>query len=115
MKNYLIESLNDVFKDDFNEGEGDHVNCYTMEAKISAKNHKEAIKLFCENKLGYPVKIEDIKPDEEYKDSFWYSWTVGKDNILATKAEIEEWRKGKHTLYSNNARISVYALIELNI
>jgi hypothetical protein len=104
---YLIKTYFDVYEDDYNGGEGKHVNQWAWESKHDAiesalQQHFEQLGLSYDAQYLY---------DEDHIRS--YSWTVDEDCCEATEKQIEQWRQGKMQLYSMHASIKIYKLEEL--
>ena len=113
MKSYRINSLHDIYLDDFIEGELENFNCYTMESIINAKNPKDAIKKYFEDILNYTFKIENA--DTQSKTILHYYNLVDDDNLEANEDEIKDWQRSRKKLYSNNTTLTIYELIQVEI
>ena len=113
---YYIASTHCIYEDDYNEGEEENVNYYTLKAIVIAENAKQAISKYFENTLSYSFSFENAMIDEEKTNILFYSNLVDEDNAEANKAEIEAWKQGNKKLYSDNARIEINILnaIDLN-
>jgi hypothetical protein len=111
MKKFQINTIHNVFVDDFKTGEGDFANGYTMEATIKAETPMEALKLYFEKELYYVFKEDNLSVDD-YID---YSVMVDADNGEATPQEIEWWKDGKITLYANNISIEIFELNKVTL
>lgn len=116
MRNFYITSFHDIYEDDFNEGEGKHVNTFDLKGNIKAENPIEAVKTYIQEVAGYDVSDDatiDVH-DERPNVAFWGA-TVDNDNVQASESEIERWKEGKMKLYSDHMEITVQELIECNI
>jgi hypothetical protein len=104
---YLIKTYFDVFEDDYNEGEGKHVNQWAWES-----NHKaieSALQQHFEQ-VGLSYDVNYIYEDDGMRH---YFWTVDDDSNEATEKQIEQWKQGKIKLYSLNANINIYKLEQI--
>jgi hypothetical protein len=120
MKKYYIESTHEVYIDTYNEGEGKHVNSYTQKAMISAENQREAIQKYFENELYFDFNFQHASIDHEEGlneniNTLHYSNLVDDDNAEASKSEIEAWKRGVVTLYSNSTYLTIFELTEVKI
>lgn len=114
MKKYRIKSEHTIHVDDYNEGEQEYINFQTHSAVLSAKNPIEAIKLYFEKELYLSL---DIKCSDTNEDNlvFYYSNLVDLDNCEASERQIERWKKGELTLYSNSTSLTIEELIPIRI
>lgn len=115
MKTFKIVTIHDVYIDDFEEGEGKHVNCYDIESTVKAESVKEAIKEHYEKHLGFSFSFEHCNYDEEEKNRLDYSNLVDSENSEANEEEKKLWKKGKKTLYANNTTCTVYELTPVEL
>ncbi len=108
-KKFFIETLHSVYVDSFEDGEQENVNYYKLNGFISAGTTKQAIEKYFENVLFYNFKFEDC---DIYDGFLNYSVLVDVENSEATKSDIELWKKGEKTLYSNNISLSISILLD---
>jgi hypothetical protein len=102
MKTFKITSLHSVYKDNFNEVEGENVNNYDISEEIKAINLKEAIKKYVDEVLCYSFKFKNAHIDEEQK-CLHYSNLVDIENIevLPNEYKYNQWQNNKLELYAN--------------
>ena len=112
---YYIQSTHSIYEDDYNEGEGENVNYYTLKGIVIAENAKEAIKKYFEDTLYYNFSFENAMIDEEKTNILFYSNLVDEDNSEASEAEKEAWKQGNKKLYSDNSRIEINILSEIDL
>ena len=110
MIEYLIKSYHEIYVDDYNEGELDHVNSYNMTAFIKAPDVGSAIQQYIENCLYYKFNHEylDISGDDM---SSYYDVLVDEDSNEITENERELWKQGELKLYNNQIRIEAYIVL----
>jgi hypothetical protein len=104
---YLIKTYFDVYEDDYNEGEGKHVNQWAWESKHDAI--ESALQQHFEQ-VGLSYDVNHMYEEDGMRN---YSWTVDEDCCEATEKEIEQWKQDKMKLYSLNANIKIYKLEEI--
>jgi len=104
---YLIKTYFDAFEDDYNEGEGKHVNSWDYQSEHDAI--ESALQQHFEQ-VGLSYDVNFICEDD---GSRYYSWTVDADSIEATQNEVEQWKQGRKQLYSLHANIKIYKLEEI--
>jgi len=113
MATYKINSMHDIYIDDYIKGELENVNYYTMEGIINANSPKDAIKQYFDEILGYKFKIEYA--DIVNKNILHYSNLVDENSLEATEEEINQWEKSTKKLYSNNTTLRIYELVQVEI
>jgi hypothetical protein len=104
---YLIKTYFDVYEDDYNEGEGKHVNQWAWESKHDAI--ESALQQHFEQ-VGLSYDVNYIYEDDGDR---YYSWTVDEDCCELTEKGIEHYRQGKKQLYSMHANIKIYKLEQI--
>ena len=104
---YLIKTYFDVYADDYNEGEGEHITTWTHESEHDAI--ESALQQHFEQ-LGLSYDVNLLLEDDGNR---WYLWTVDEDNNEATESQAELWKQGKLNLYSMHANIKIYKLEEI--
>lgn len=104
---YYFKAFCDVYEDDYEEGEGGHVNSYKVKDEVSASSLKEALKEFVENSL-YFTYYDGMNFDDISEGYVSASFLVNSNNEEASENEIDMWELGELTLYSCNAHISCY-------
>ena len=120
MKTYFIESVHDVYIDDYNEGETTHVNFYDIKQNVKAENTREAINKFFEKILFYKFNFENAiitneEDENEPVNRLEYSVLVDEENNEASEIDIEKWKKNKKTLFANNITIYINELQPVRI
>ena len=110
MNEYLIKSYHNIYVDDYNEGEGYHVNSYNMTAFIKAPEVGNAIQQYIENCLYYKFNSNYLDTSGDDISSY-YDVLVNKDDAEATENERELWKQGKLKLYNNQIRIEAYVVL----
>ncbi len=120
MKRYYIESTHEVYVDTFEAGEDHYCNGYNHQAMIEAENQRDAIQKYFENELYFSFNFEHANIDHEEGinekiNTLHYSNLVDKDNAEASKSEIEAWKRGEITSYSNNTFLTIFELTEVKI
>lgn len=115
MKKYQIQSIHTVFIDNYENGEGNQVNLYSLNKIIKAETPKEAIIEYIKDFLYYDISPEHLEKDEEKPNVIHTGALVDEDNSQATERQIEDWKKGLINLYSNNIYIVIEELKEIEI
>jgi len=120
MRNFKIISNHTVSVDNYNEGEQENVNNYSLNATIKAENPRKAIELYFENELFYKFNFENSfipheEEDEAEENILIYDVLVDFDNEEASERRINSWKKGKETLYNNNIFITIFELNSVKI
>jgi len=115
MRNFKITTYHDVLIDDFNDGETDYVNGYTISYEVKAETPKEAIEKYYKEVLGFSFNFDYCEKGEENKNTIFYSNLVDDDNFEATEREKSLWEKGKKTLYANNTTCIVEEIVSVEI
>lgn len=114
MKNYIVKSFHEIFVDDYNEGEGKHVNGYALSGEVQANNPKEAITAYLRDNLGYNLDFNNCEVSPEEGNLVQTSCLVNNDNIQPTNSEVKQWEAGNVELYSNRIDMFVYEVTEVN-
>jgi hypothetical protein len=117
MEKYKLVSIHHVYKDDYTEGEGEMVNNFVLSEEIEAENPKDALMKYFDF-LGCEVTDEDIESmakDTDEDGIYHWSKQVDKDNCFVTPDEVEQWKRGKLTLYSDNFSVFIYELTRVSI
>ena len=114
MKTFKIHSANDVHIDDYEQGELDRVNGYTVTNEVEANVVWEAIEKYCETTLYYDFKQDNASKIDVVEYLFFYSVVVEVENLEANERQIEKWKQGKEKLYSSNITITVLKLQKLS-
>lgn len=104
---YIIKTYFDVYEDDYNEGEGEHITTWTHQSEHNAI--ESALQQHFEQ-LGLSYDVNLLLEDDGNR---WYSWMVYEDYCQATDKEIQLWKQGKLNLYSLHANIKIYKLEEI--
>ena len=106
MKTYKITTQHDVYIDTYENGEGKHVNSYTLTSECKALNYQDAIIKHFNNTVFLPFDFQHADIDKE-QNLIFYSHLVDAENLEPYKEDIEKWKKGEKELYSNNIIISI--------
>ena len=112
MKTFKIRSAHDIYIDDYEQGELDRVNGYTVTNEVEANDVWEAIEKYFETTLYYNFKKDNASKSDEVENELHYSVLVDVENLEANEGQIEKWKQGKEKLYSNNITITVYKIIK---
>ena len=111
MKTFKIHSAHDVYIYDYEQGELDRVNGYTVTNEVEANDVWEAIEKYFETTLYYDFKKDNASKSDEVENELHYSVLVDVENLEASENQIEKWKQGKEKLYSSNITITVYEII----
>ena len=112
MKTFKMQSAHDIYIDDYEQGELDRVNGYTVTNEVEANDVWEAIEKYFETTLYYDFKKDNASKSDEVENELHYSVLVDVENLEANEGQIEKWKQGKKKLYSNNITITVYKIIK---
>ena len=115
MKTFKIRSAHDIYIDDYEHGELDRVNGYTLTNEVEANDVWEAIEKYFETTLYYDFKKDNASKSDEVENELHYSVLVDVENLEASENQIEKWKQGKEELYSSNITITVYEIIETSL
>ena len=115
MKTFKICSAHDIYIDDYEQGELDRVNGYTVTNEVEANDVWEAIEKYFETTLYYDFKKDNASKSDEVENELHYSVLVDVENLKASENQIEKWKQGKEKLYSSNITITVYEIIETSL
>lgn len=111
MKQFIVYASHDIYEDSYTEGELGHVQSYDSQYQIvKAATAEEAVGMFVKSHIGN-VELEDIS--FEFDNAFT-SVLESKDGYQASASEIEMWKAGKCTLYSNNVSMRVYEMTKIS-
>lgn len=122
-KIYRIKSLStDVYEDDWEDGEGEHVNSWSGSDVLGRKMYKEfsslgdILKMLNDEYLYIWKDADNIKnwaifDDPDLKDEIRFDCdtTVDVDNSPADESDIESWKKGKKKLFNAHSVLYVTA------
>ena len=103
---YFIKSLHTIHKDDYNEGEGEYIHEYNLNAFITAETPKDAIIKYFDKELYLSFDIDKSFYEED--GILHYSNLVDQDNTEPSEYKINLWKEGKKTLYVNNTEIHIF-------
>ena len=120
MRTFSITSIHDVYVDDYNQGELEHVNWYKLQEIVSANDTKEAIQKYFNDYLFYDFDIDHayiphIEDESENKNVLHYSVLVDVESCQASSYDVVSWKEGRLKLFSNNINIIIQELIEVEI
>lgn len=120
MKTYIVKTMHDVYVDDYNEGEGKHVNSYDLKEEVKAETPQDAVQQYFEKHLGYKFAINNAYiPHKEEEDApknvLHYSVLVDEENVEASKEDIKLWQEGKKELYSNSIYLIIHQTIKAEV
>ncbi len=96
-----------VFKDSYEQGEGEYVNAWTDVVDFHDVTPKEAVEQMFSNNVGYELDWKNINVDDEDSNCFDYSVMVDKNNCEASQGEIDSWKEGNMKLYVSQLRVTV--------
>lgn len=114
MKNYIVKSFHKIFVDDYNDGEGKHVNTYALSDEVQAENPKQAINKYLQDCLGYNLDFNNCEVNPDDKSNVQTSCLVDSMNLQPDNRIYEQWKSGKVELYANYIDLFVYEVIEVN-
>lgn len=114
MKNYIVKSFHEIFVDDYNDGEGKHVNTYALSDEIQAETPKQAINKYLQDCLGYDLDFNSCEVNPDDKSNVQTSCLVDGYNIQPTNSEVKQWKAGNVELYANYIDLFVYEVIKVN-
>jgi len=115
MKKYLIKSSHHIYLDDYNKGELEWINCYTLDSFVTAPNAQNAIQKYIQDDLNYKFDRDYLYEDGESINVGHYDVLVDEANEEATEYEIELWKAGKRKLYNNHIKLEIYEMKLVNI
>jgi hypothetical protein len=119
MNQYSIQSISDVCVDDYHEGQGDTTNWYKYDNIIMAKSPLEAVKSFVEYMFDISFNSEDFMLDSEKNNVIHTGFSVKIDEdgheLKPSDEDIELWKEGRKTLYTNNLTIHVKELVPADL
>lgn len=110
MKVFFITSIHSIFVDEYNEGEQENVNNYTLESTVEAVDYKEAVNKYLQENIGFNL---DFNNCEVENDTIYTSCLVDSENMQPTQTELKEWESGNLRLYSNNITLLVSELVSV--
>lgn len=116
MKTYSIVSIHEVFEDNFENGEGKHINTYDLNEVIKADNVQDAINKYLEYTVFTELQFKDL----EISDCGNFLNTERLVDIKsedATNKEIESWKQGKIKLFNEIIHLNaleVFELVQIN-
>jgi hypothetical protein len=112
MKKYQVEIHTDVYEDNYSEGEGQSVSCFTNDYTVNSESPMSAVGEAL-SKLGYSFNASLSAINDENDNQVWYSNLVDVDNIEVNEGEnqYDDFKEGKINLYSANHSIFVYELV----
>lgn len=97
----------DVYEDDFEEGEGKHVNSFSGEVNKIFGSIDDLLKYIGDRITYEDAKKENFSVNDDGRIDT--SVLVDSENSPASKSEIEKWKNGELKLY--NANYSFYVLL----
>lgn len=98
----------DVYEDDYEEGEGAHVNSWSE--KTDKRFYKNVKELIADIGMYFAFDIPTLYYDRDGQQ-FIFDALVDKDNIALTDSECEEWKQGKMKAYALRIEIPVTVCI----
>lgn len=114
MKNYIVKSFHEIFVDDYNEGELNHVNGYALSDEVQADNAQEAVNKYLQGNLGYDSDFKNCEVNPDDKTIVQTSCLVDVDNMQPRNRDIELWKRGEVKLYVNHINMTVYEVNEVS-
>ena len=112
MKTFKIHSAHDIYINDYEQGELDRVNGYTVTNEVEANDVWEAIEKYFETTLYYDFRKDNASKSDEVENELHYSVLVDVENLEASEKDVQLWKRNLKKLYSNNITITVYEIIE---
>lgn len=112
MRKFKVTTSHTVYIDSYKQGEGKHVNFYTLKSEVITHTIQEAIQEHFNNTVYLPFDYSKCDADEANEAIFW-SNLVDENNEEPSKYDIEKWKKEEKELYSNNSYITIHELIRL--
>src|SRR5690606_9568828 len=102
-------SNHEVYEDSYENGEGDFVNTYCEEGIYNTDTWKEAV--------DKHLHLFDLNHTqcEILEGTLFTGCLVDNYNNPPSGQEVEEWRMGKCTLYTNNISITVQELVDIEL
>ena len=110
MATYKVQTNTEVYIDDYDQGELDHVNSYGESYQVMAKSPKEAIELVITKYLYF-----DLGEGLNLDDTPSFSTLVDVDNAELSKGELAKWKRGSFKAYSNYTTFEVYELVKREV
>lgn len=117
MKKYKLKSIHYVYEDDHNEGQGKMINNFVLFEEIEADSPKDALMKYFDF-LGCKVTEKDVESmAKDADEDGMYNWSkqIDKDGCFVTPDEIEQWKRGELTLYSDSFSVFIYELTRVSI
>jgi len=115
MKQFYFNINATIYKDDYNEGQGNQVNFWQLKELIKAENLTLAIEKLFETVLYFSYKkefaqIQDC--DDSINNVLEYSNLVDENNceILESDKKYQDWKAGKIILYGCDLSIEIFEL-----
>ena len=110
MKYYITYEC-DVYEYDYENGEGNMVNCWADKFTSNKNTPTEAVEELFEKHLFYKLNKEYLDDDEMVS----YPVCVDVNNEEASEEDIEEWKSGKLDLYTNYIRFEIFELKKIDL
>ena len=115
MKQYYIKATIEVYTDNYQEGQGKCVNCWTDSSTINAEKPIDAVESFFEKVLYLSFQEENAHIDDESNgvNVLMYSNQVDEDNseVLDGSSKAEAFKNGEKDLFVANSYIQVFELV----
>lgn len=111
---YQARIYNDVYKEDYKDGESEQVNSWTETLTAKTKDElKEQIE-FATNSDWKNIEQNDAN-EYDHATEYWSGYSANANNYPASESEIAEWKKGKKELYSVHCHILVSEVKESKV
>lgn len=115
MKTFKINNHVEVYKDSFENGEGDHVSGWQHSATVAAETPMAAIQNFFDKELYFSFNEENanVYVEDNGKNVLFYSTLVDQDNceVSQTSGDYENFKNGKIDLFVAHSRITIFELV----
>jgi len=114
MKNYYIKAEINVYEDNYEQGEGSHVNCWHNNTIVKGENPMAAAKNFFDKILRFSFDESNAVIDLEVEENvLQYSTIIDEENyeVENNSKEFEEFKEGKKKLFSATSRLEIFELV----
>lgn len=112
MKDFYIQSLHEVFVDDYNEGEKEYSYSYDQKGRIKAETYEDAVNIYFDTVLLFNLGIENCELNKE-SNTLETSCLVDSEQNQPNEYQVKCWENGYLELYVNRISISVFEVTEV--
>lgn len=110
-KEFRVVSNHVVYEDNYNDGELEYVNDYTLDGIYKVDNWQQAIENHF-NENGLSIELKDC----EIEDGILYtSRLVNFDGVRPFNNELQDFKKGLINLCSDNITVHVQELVNVEL